>query len=110
MGRDTKATKATLNHLGDRAYQNAMMLLGAKVTEFDSLFDALWDKGVYIRSLRFKLPTEDDPRYLVVIKADTEQGSVVGFHGDDGFAATLQGTLNRLRNGSIKWKVDEYGG
>lgn len=74
----------------------------------DRRFEASADQGLEIVSLRVRCPTEEKDDYMVVVKARGESGNIIGFGGGLTFAEAVASTLERLFNGSIKWKEDEY--
>jgi hypothetical protein len=92
----------------------------AKLQQIDHLrlFD-LWDwvgwlqgeviGGHEIYEVRITASTQGDDPLLMVIKAwDTEGAPVVGFHGGGHILEMLASAARRVRNGTIKWRADEY--
>lgn len=54
-------------------------------------------------------PTREKNEYLCVLRGLSDDGSpVVAFHSSAGLADTLIGVGERLRNGSLSWRPDEY--
>lgn len=45
---------------------------------------------------------------LITVTMSDEDGDWVGFHKGIDPVAALRGCLNRCKNGSMKWKEDEY--
>lgn len=66
------------------------------------------EQGLKIVRITFKAPGDVNGEWLGIITAQSENGGVVAFHSGDGFVSTVEGLLNRLNNGSLKWKEDEY--
>lgn len=71
--------------------------------------------GVQLTGLTIRYSTNKAGDYipggevLVVVKAyDAEGTRWVGFHSAMSMIEALAGTMIRIRNGSIKWKVDEF--
>jgi hypothetical protein len=44
---------------------------------------------------------------LLIVKAETPEGNIIAFHGGEDLASVVIGLVNRLDNGSIKWKEDK---
>lgn len=62
--------------------------------------------GVSIRAPRVR---GDD--YLLTIRGLDEDGArVVAFHGAADLVEAFRGLQNRLLNGSLKWRIDNYQG
>ena len=82
--------------------------LGVTVTMFERRLETMEDAGIFPKSMLFKLYTGDREDVFVVVKADSEGGPVVAFGGGMTLGEALRSTLERMYNGSIKWKADEY--
>lgn len=62
-----------------------------------------------VTGLKFKGASGDQGEVLAIIQAFDKEGTpVVAFHAAPTFGECLNGVAARLRNGSLKWKVDEY--
>jgi len=66
------------------------------------------ERGIFIKAFRLVLKDPDLDEWLVVITASTENGQIVAFHGGTSMIEAFTSALNRLVNGSLKWKEDEY--
>lgn len=75
----------------------------------DRRFETLADSGLTVTDIRVRLPNDENGDYLTIIKAQGETGGVVGFGSGLTFGEALAGTLERLYNGSLRWKEDQYG-
>lgn len=62
-----------------------------------------------VRSIKFRAGPVPGAEWLVVVTAYSPDGPVVAFHQGADFKTALIGLAARLKNGSLKWKVDEYG-
>lgn len=80
--------------------------LGARVEQLDRYIQDPPDNERFITEVRFKVRYGDVGDVLGVLKADTPDGKVIAFHSDDTVAEVLSGLVNRLNNGSIKWRED----
>jgi len=87
--------------------------------------DKLW-KGIRYLDTEMDRPDDSDQRvlkvvikapqwyggeYFAVVTADGDDGApVVAFHTAESLVGLLTGLGNRLRNGSLKWRADEFRG
>ncbi len=90
------------------AYVRQLVNWAETVLTAERVFDKLFDEGVYVRGMSIRLPNDESPEYLMVVRLDGEGGKRVGFHSADTLLSLVVGTLRRLRSGSIKFKEDEY--
>lgn len=68
-----------------------------------------WSGQVQLTGFRVRAPTEENAEYLLVVWGDDHEGApVVGFHGSTDLLELFVGGLNRIRNGTMKWRPDEY--
>lgn len=96
-----RRSDAAFHELGQRLYGS---LLG--------LADAVerWaERGVDLRSFTVRPPKEDGGEWLVVARIRKEGEPMVGFTSGGDPAGALQTALNRMYNGSMDWRRDEYG-
>lgn len=84
--------------------------LGASLYTFDGRFSRDNMGGIALKAIRFKAPHAPTGEWLAVVTAWQDQVEVVAFHKDASFVECVQGLMNRLNNGSLNWKVDEYAG
>ena len=63
---------------------------------------------VNLRQLRIKAPAQIGGEWFAVVTAYLEDAPVVAFHSGSSFVSTIEGVCNRINNGSLKWKDDEY--
>jgi hypothetical protein len=65
---------------------------------------------VEVVGLSVRAPTVDKPDFLVVLRGlDGEGAPVVAFHGADDLIGALGGAGERLRNGTLNWRLDQFG-
>jgi len=94
-----------------RAAARMMTKLGLKLEQLDRWIEDPPDGETFITELRFKMGGGWDGGILAIVKTDGGEGKRIGFHVGDTLADALVGMVNRLENGSIKWKEDTgYGG
>jgi hypothetical protein len=81
---------------------NAMALL-------DRLAGGLEVHDVEVSGLKIRLGVTDQIETLVVVTAVGEDGTpLVGFNGSMVPSDALVGAINRVVNGQMKWRLDEY--
>ena len=62
-----------------------------------------------VKTIRVRGPLDPGDEYLIVVRADADDGTpMVGFHSGVDLASAFIGLANRLRNGTLKWHMDEY--
>lgn len=64
--------------------------------------------GFHLKQIRIKCDLKGGGGWMAVVTALTPNGDQVAFHRGDDFREALEGVLSRIRNGSLKWKDDEY--
>ena len=101
-------TNSRKNRDAERAFGQLAERAGTVLITADRHLDTLLDKGVDVTAMRIKMPVEEGNDYFVIVQARVEGVASVGFHGSDTFAEAVVGALNRLYNGSISWREDEY--
>lgn len=74
----------------------------------DHRLDSMIDEGIVIKQISLKASAGPRGEWLAVVTADTENGSIVAFHSSEGFTTVVEGVCNRLINGSLKWREDQY--
>lgn len=63
-------------------------------------------EGGRVTGIRIRLPTEEDPSALVVVKVATETGSMIGFVGAYRVADAILAWRARCLAGTMKWRED----
>jgi len=76
---------------------------------FESIADRMFEEGQLLYGCSIKFKGDGRADYLLVLRMGDGSGKYVSFHSGDSLAECIRGTVARLENGSIKWKVDEYG-
>ena len=81
---------------------------GRKVHEMAYVLEKSAAEEFMVRRITFRC--DGDPRgsWLAIITGDDGSGPVVAFHSGDGLTATIEGLAAKIRNGSLKWKEDQY--
>jgi hypothetical protein len=67
------------------------------------------ETGFTMRAIRFRAPSVQGEEWLGIVTAWVDDNAVVAFHRGDTLADCVRGTFNRMVNGKLRWKDDEYG-
>lgn len=70
--------------------------------------ERLEEGGEHVKAIRLTSRGRAAGEWLAIVTLSTSEGEFVAFHSGDGFQQTLEGTCQRIINGSLKWKEDEY--
>jgi uncharacterized protein YhdP len=81
---------------------------GERLLGADAVFERSFTRGDVVVSLSIRVPEMDGDDWLVTVRAYQDAKRVVGFHAAPTFGEAVTGTLNRLQNGSMKWKDDKF--
>lgn len=101
-------TNSRTNRKAEKAYEGHAQKLGQTLILSESMFDRMDERGDDVTSMSVRFPTEESDDFLVTVRMITDTDKVVGFHGGASFHEALRGTLNRLANGTMKWRHDDY--
>jgi len=83
--------------------------IGVSVDWLDQAFAGPTRQGAEYRGLTVRPPKPGSAEFLLVIRGeDAEGGPLVAFHSATDLSSALEGLAERLRNGSLQWRVDEY--
>lgn len=106
-----KSSEVPGNARGSQAlFDRELIRLGTVLLQGDHRFTAMAEEGMWIKAVKIQAPTDERAEWLVVVTVETESDAIVGFGNGDSFSSALTGTLQRIRNGSIKWQEDKpYG-
>jgi hypothetical protein len=81
---------------------------GALMIGAQRIVEAQAEEGFLITGFSVRLPRTEDQDVLVVVRAITAEGPVVGFHGSLDLGEAIVGMIGRLQANTMKWKDDEY--
>lgn len=90
------------------AEDEVFLRLGVTISTLERHAAKQEDEGLYLTGMTVKFYTGDAEDVFLILRADSENGPVVGFGGGPTFGEALRSTLERFYNKSIKWKRDEY--
>ena len=88
--------------------ETATYKLGLAWLGFIKTMEGLEDQGLRVTRVSLKGEWFDGGSILVVLTAEGPDGPMVAFHNADDLDGLWKGLRNRIRNGNLKWKVDEY--
>jgi len=94
------ATQAAYAKFVDRAGQGWIEFVGA--------VQNLAARGVLVDRVTMKGEWHNGGDMLVVLAARTEAGYMVAFHNVEDPSTMWVALANRIKNGSLKWRDDEY--
>lgn len=101
---------ADLNAKHEAAARKRYAKTGAAVARLSYMAQAAGPSGWELKGFSIRCPTEDKPDFLVTVRAlDAEGAPQVAFHGAAELDDCLVGLLNRLDNGSLNWRPDQFG-
>lgn len=83
-------------------YGQAMLSLGHIAHKYQQ-------SGNAFRAIRFKAPQDIGGDWLAIVTVHLDGAPAVAFVFGDSLAACLVTVVNKIQNGSIRWKEDEYG-
>lgn len=89
-------------------YQRRMIRLGETLMRTEPVLEGLFAEDVEVRSVTVKFPSEESGDYFVIVRAYVKGKGHVAFHAAATFAEAVEGVAARLKNRSLKWKVDMY--
>jgi hypothetical protein len=79
------------------------------MVDWTEVLDGVTLAGFDVYELKLKRFESQDAKLLLVMKAyDVDGRPVVAFHAGNNVLDVLAGAMRRLRNGSLKWKEDQY--
>lgn len=91
-----------------REFERQMVRLATQLLRFEQVVVRLDEEGTWVTGMTIRCPGEDRADYLVVVRARTSVGYVVGFAGGDSLAEAIRVTCAKLENRTMRWKEDQY--
>lgn len=85
--------------------------IGRAVDEVGLVISGYRSLAVAVSGLSIRSPQVQGGDYLLTVRGTDEGGApVVAFHGSPDLGEAFRGLHNRLMNGSLRWRPDEYAG
>lgn len=106
MTADVVAREAKYN-ASQKAANNLLRKLGARLEMLDRWVSDPPSGDLFIVEVRFMVRYSTVGDVLAVIKGVSGGEKVIAFHSDDTVTEALTGMVNRLNNGTLKWKEDK---
>lgn len=93
----------------DRRREASDKKLGKTLQLWDHVFGSIFRGECEVQGLSLKRSTTSD-EFLVVIRGLSEEDGtpMVAFHAAVTVADALAGAAQRVADGTVKWRVDEY--
>lgn len=89
-----------------RAAARLLTKLGTRVEQLDRWIQEVPDDYHHIIQVRFAIRYSTVGDVLAMVKATTDDGKEIAFHSDDTVSEAMTGLVNRLNNGTLKWRED----
>ncbi len=89
-----------------RAAARLLTAIGSSLERLDRFIVEVPDDEHHIRSITIKMRFDDVGDILLMVKADSGSGPKIAFQAAESVAACITGIVNRLDNGSVKWRED----
>lgn len=90
----------------ERAAQRMMIKLGVALERLDVMTTEGLSNETYITGINIKIRYDTHGDVIVVLKADSADGKLVGFNTADSPSSAVLGLVNRLDNGTLRWRED----
>lgn len=88
--------------------QRELMRIGEGVLKVQNELERAEDHDLYLKAIRAKTVDGASGEWFFILTADSGDGPVVSFVHADTLAGGLVTIGNKLRNGSMKWRPDEF--
>lgn len=90
-----------------RSEHERRMVRGLMV--LDRMCSGAYDGEVDVQTIKLKLGVADHVETMAIVTALGSDGTpLVGFHTAMEPSEALVGALNRVENGAMRWRIDEY--
>lgn len=100
----------TADPRGEKALSVRWLEIGRAVDEVGLAMTGHRSLSVDVVGLSVRGPQGPGGDFLITVRGLDEDGqAVVAFHGASDLAECLRGLSNRLLNGSLKWRSDQFG-
>jgi hypothetical protein len=105
----TQAPRGNKGNRQSRAFDKLLTQAADDIARLDTNLGRLEDHDINLTGLSLRPPSQTrDGDWLVVVRAQVGGEAVVAFHGAATLLEALPGTIRRILNHTIEWKVDEY--
>lgn len=100
--RDSDAPRA------DRAHKKWLEGLAHGLLHIETYQQDIQEERPTLTGLTIKCDPDDEEGVLIVLRGYLGSEAQVAFHRAGSVSEAVSGAGNRLRNGSLKWRLDEY--
>lgn len=94
--------------MSQAAFDRRLYNHGKHLLELQDGFNKCYLDGNRLRALRLVAPEQEAGEWLAVLTIVQDGEPLVAFSSGFDLVSCLQTLNGRMRNGSLKWKVDEY--
>ena len=95
---------------GNKALSVRWEEIGNAVDELGLIATGYRNVGVQVQGFSIRIPAVQGGDFLITVRGLLDDGTpAVAFHGSPDFGEALRGLRNRIMNGSLKWRPDQYG-
>lgn len=91
-----------------RQHDHFIYSVGLSWMSMVSALKRLENRGFYVHRITMRGIEGDGGEILLILAADTDEGAFVAFHQVDSLETVWKSLTNRIENGSLKWKPDEF--
>lgn len=81
-----------------------------RLMRFDRLYVSHVKEGQRLVDIRLKAPPPGGSEWMVIVKMETAEGRFVTFVTGSGLMGALSVAIEKVMNGTAKWKEDQYAG
>ena len=89
-------------------YQEFLMAVGKGWIDLTDALERLAEKEIWVDRITMRGDWDGQTDMLIVLAAAGTEGRVVAFHNVEDAITVWKGLAARIRNGSLKWKEDQY--
>jgi hypothetical protein len=92
-----------------QVFDQQIQRLGLALGLLDHICSAGWTGEVELLNIKVRLGSPGGEETLVIVTGTWGDGTpVVAFHAAQSPSDAVAGCLNRIRNGTMKWREDQY--
>lgn len=92
-----------------RLFERQLYNIGRALLQLESTLEHMESDGTTPKAIRLKFEGGAHGSILAVITAQSGDDPIVGFISSPSISTVLVTLSNQLKNGSLKWKEDQYG-
>lgn len=90
------------------AFERELMRFAQVFYRSDYLLERLFEGDVWVKRISVTMPNDERSEYMAVCSAVVGGEWMVAFQGGSTMGEALKGLLERMENGSVKWRPDKF--